>query len=221
MTKHEIKHLQHSMNLFVERNKSLGYAPLREDGEWGRLTKDRIRDIKWMLGYSRRNLKVKVGQAFFKRMNHPTRVEPAWRQTKVAVKAGKKRRRLRRLQVRRLATTAFLKPGVGTFDGKPVAKCAIPILKWCRANGWNGVLVSGWRSPVYSEGLCRRMCGRPSCPGKCAGRSTNHVGNSPARFAMDVSDYIKFGHVVARCPVKPKVHNALPRDLVHFSPSGN
>lgn len=221
MTKQEIKHLQHSMNRFTQKNKSLGFAPLREDGEWGRLTKQRIRDIKWLLGYSRKNLKVSVGRPFFKRMQHPNWVRPEWRQTALAVKHGKKRRRLRRLHVRRNKVHAFLSSGVGTFDGRPVAKCAIPILQWCRANGWHGVLVSGWRSALYSEGLCKAMCGRPSCPGRCAGRSTNHTGNSPSRFAMDVSDYINFGHIVARCPIQPHVHNALPNDLVHFSPSGN
>jgi hypothetical protein len=221
MTKTEVTHLQNSMNRFAENHPDLGLPPLRIDGDFGRLTKDRVRLIKYLLGYSRKRMVPQVGAPFFKRMNHPTVVEPSWRQTAASVKTGKKRRAKRRRSVRRNRVVAFLKPGVGTFDGVPVAKCAIPVLQWCRHHGWKGRLVSGFRTAKHSEDICISMCGRPSCPGKCAGRSTNHTGNSPARFAMDVSDFVNFGHIVAGCPLQPKVHNALPRDLVHFSPSGN
>lgn len=220
-TKSQIKHVQQEMNAFVERNKSLGYTKLRVDGDHGKLSKKLMYDIKYDLGYSRKNAhKSAWGNNFLHRMRHPKWVEPKWKQTALAVRNGKKRRAKRRRSVRRLKVTAFFSAGVGTFDGKPVAKCAIPILKWCRANGWHGQLVSGWRSAVYSIGLCIRMCGRPSCPGRCAGAATNHTGNSPPRFAMDVSFYDEFRRVVARCPIAPHVHNSLPNDLVHFSPSG-
>lgn len=221
MTKTDVRHLQRSMNRFVENHPDLGLTKVRVDGAWGRLTRGLTRDIKYLLGYTRKNMTPRVGAKFFKRMNHPTQVSPHWRQTKERVKIGKKRRARRRRAVRSNRFRAYLKPGVGTFDGKPVAKCAIPVLNWCRAHGWRGVLVSGWRSGPYSERLCFNMCGRPSCPGRCAGRATNHTGTSPERFAADVSDYITFRIVVAKCPIRPHVHNALPNDLVHFSPSGN
>lgn len=220
MTKERIKHFQTEINAFIDSHPSLGFAKVRVDGGWGRLSKQIAREIKYELGYSRENMTPQVGENFLHRMRNPTLVRPDWGQTALAVKNGKKRRRARRRKVRRLKIAAFLLPGIGSFDGKPVAKCAIPILKWCRANGWNGVLVSGWRSAAYSISLCIRMCGRSSCPGKCAGAATNHTGNGPDRFAMDVSDYVNFGHIVAECPLKPHVHNSLPRDLVHFSPSG-
>jgi hypothetical protein len=220
-TKDQIRHVQNEMNKFVEKNPSLGYTKLRVDGDHGKLSKKLMRDIKHDLGYSKKNQRISGwSNKFLHRMRHPNLVEPRWGATKLAIKNGKKRRRKRRIAVRRLKITAFLSAGVGTFDGKPVAKCAIPILQWCREHGWHGQLVSGWRSAVYSISLCIRMCGRPSCPGRCAGASTNHTGNSPSRFAMDVSDYVNFAHIVARCPIKPHVHNSLPNDLVHFSPSG-
>ena len=221
MNEAQVKNLQNELNHFTTKNPSLGFTRLVLDGKPGPLTKKRLRHIKYLLGYSHENMKhFSADRNFYRRLNAPTRVNDNWGQTKLAVKNGKKRRRARRVWVRRNKVKAFLKPGVGTFDGKPVAKCAIPILTWCRANGWHGQLVSGWRDPKYSQHLCQMMCGRPSCPGKCAGLSSNHVGNTPAKFAMDVSDYVNFGHVVARCPIKPHVHNALPNDLVHFSPSG-
>lgn len=219
MNHDEIIHLQHAMNKWSKDHKDLGRPVLRIDGTMGTLTKKRIREVKADLGYA--NLDVKVDVNFFKRMNHPTEVHPDWGQTKEAVARGKTHRRKRRLWVIRNRVRSVLMPGVGTFDGIPVAKTAIPVLKWCRAHGWNGRLVSGYRTPAYSESLCYSMCGRPSCPGRCAGRSTNHAYATPVRFGLDVSDYVNFGHIVAKCPLRPHVHNALPNDLVHFSPSGS
>lgn len=110
--------------------------------------------------------------------------------------------------------------GVTKFDGVPVAAVAVPYLSWARNHGWSGRLVSGWRDPRYSESLCYRMCGRPRCPGQCAGTSSNHVGTTKDRFAIDVSEYHQFARVIARCPLRPRIFNDLPNDRVHFSPSG-
>lgn len=222
MTTQEIRHLQSELNNFTRAHKRLGYTPLNLDGEMGQLTKKRIREVKWCLGYSRANMNAKTDKIFVQRMRHPSRINPDWNQSKAAVRNGRRRRISRRRWVAQNHLKSFLKPGVSRFDGKPVAKAAVPLLQWARNNGWRGQLVSGWRDPKYSQNLCYQMCGRPSCPGRCAGLSSNHVGSIPSRFAMDVSDYTKFGEVMRRCPLKPDVHNALgARDPVHFSPSGN
>lgn len=214
----EIVHLQRALNRFTAAHPRLGHPPILEDGDFGPSTRKRIKDVKYDLGYVHVNDDVDAN--FFKRMNHPTRVDPEWKQTKEVVARGKKRRAKRRLWVLRNKFKAFLHSGVGTFDDIPVAKTAIPVLNWCRANGWNGRLVSGFRTPAFSESLCFRMCGRPSCPGQCAGRATNHAFATPERFALDVSDFLNFAVIVSRCPIQPKMHNDLPHDLVHFSPSG-
>lgn len=106
-----------------------------------------------------------------------------------------------------------------TLDGKP---CASWIARGCidrRSKGWSGVLVSGYRTPEYSEQLCYQICGRPSCPGLCAGRSSNHCcpptySGQDGEGACDVSYYWEF-------PERDGLYNNLPRDLVHFSRSGN
>lgn len=227
MTTQEIKHLQRSMNRFVRDHKGLGHSPVIEDGEMGQLTRKLLRDIHYDLGYRRENIKDAPDEHFFKRMNHPNEVHNDWGQTKEVVRRGQERRTRRVISVRRHRIVAFLHPGVGTFDGKSVAKVAIPIMRWCREVGhdgekWEGDLVSGWRDPKYSQSLCYRMCGRPSCPGRCAGLTSNHVGDTPTKFAIDVSDYARFARVVAHCPIKPHIHNSLgAQDPVHFSPSGN
>lgn len=226
MHRNEILHLQRLLNSFTERFKGLGYHKLQVDGDLGRLTKDRIRDVKYLIGYKRENLNYDVDENFIHRAERPLHVEPRWGQTKEAVARGKARRAHRHRWWLRNRIRAFLHPGVTNFDGRPVAKAVVPVLRWCREVGydgerWHGGVVSGYRTPAYSEQLCFQMCGRPSCPGRCAGRATNHAYATPDRFAVDVSDYINFARIVAHCPIKPHIHNALPNDLVHFSPSGN
>jgi hypothetical protein len=112
--------------------------------------------------------------------------------------------------------------GVTTFDGVPVAAWMTRYLQWARAHGgWRGALVSGFRDPAYSESLCYRMCGKPSCPGLCAGRTSNHSGKELPHGAVDVTDYVRFGVAMRQCPYTPRIFNNLPRDLVHFSATGN
>ena len=116
------------------------------------------------------------------------------------------------------------KDGIVTFDGKPCAGWIARELQKARDRGWGGVLVSGVRSPEHSEDLCFAMCGGPSCSGMCAGRSSNHC--CPPSFkckdpegAADCSDYLTLARILRE--MGSKLHNALPRDLVHFSASGN
>lgn len=221
MTKEEVSRLQTEMNRFIRKYKGLGYTRLQVDGEMGPLAKKRVEQIKYLIGYARENINDTPNEDFRHRMRHPSDTKNNWGQTKAVVARGRKRRIRRRRWVARNQVTSYVKPGVSHFDGRPVAKCAVPLLTWARKNGWHGRLVSGWRDPKYSQSLCYNMCGRPSCPGRCAGLSSNHVGSSPARFAMDVSDYANFGRIIAHCPLQPKVHNSLgARDPVHFSPSG-
>lgn len=89
-----------------------------------------------------------------------------------------------------------------------------------RNKGWDGELSSGWRSPEYSESLCRAMCGAPSCPGRCAGRSSNHSQTGPPNWgAIDVKSYSTFGRIQREIgsPLKNELDY---RDPVHFSYTG-
>ena len=96
-----------------------------------------------------------------------------------------------------------------------------PYLDWARANGWKGTVTSGWRSPEYSEQVCRQQCGAPSCPGTCAGRSSNHAGRVKPAGAVDVSDIPRFAALMQRCPHSPHIFNAIgAADPEHFSASG-
>lgn len=88
-------------------------------------------------------------------------------------------------------------------------------------HGWDGGISSGYRSPEYCESLCRNMCGAPSCPGLCAGRSSNHSQVGPPNWgAIDVyPQYAKFGEIQRQ--IGSPLRNALPLDHVHYSYHGN
>lgn len=98
----------------------------------------------------------------------------------------------------------------------------VPWLEKSRAAGWTGVVVSGVRTPEYSESLCFNMCGAPSCPGRCAGRASNHNMTPDQGYpygALDVSDYYRFAAV--QVDIGSPLRNALgAQDPVHFSVSG-
>lgn len=145
---------------------------------------------------------------------------------------GIKRRRVKQKQ-RYLKNHPVEPNSNATFDGKDVPPWMVGLapgpngtrvnwLQKIRDNGWSGVVVSGVRTPQYSEELCLAMCGAPSCPGRCAGRSSNHNCGDPCKYpggALDVSDYYRFGAICREigCPLR----NALgPADPVHYSISG-
>jgi hypothetical protein len=211
--------IQRDLNSFTRRAR-LGYAPLHVDGDIGPATRKRIRECKWLLGYWRNHVDGTPDAELAWRLAHSTKKSATFHVGRKQVRQGVRRRWQRRREVARNRLKAWLTPGVTTFDGVPVAKWLVPYLRWARAQGWTGRLVSGWRDPKYSEGLCLRMCGAPSCPGRCAGRASNHSGSTPYSGAVDVSCYEDFGRLMAHCPLNPKLINRLPVDPVHWSVSG-
>lgn len=216
-TKGEISTLQTELNAFTDK-RLRGVAPLIVDGDKGPATDQRIRMVKHYLGY-KHPLGAGAGKTLIPRLKHPKTPErfpdPSY------VRRGIGRRVRQRVRYRQQLVASVVAPGVGRYDGVPVAVWLVPYLQYARRNGWQGKLVSGWRSPAYSESLCQRMCGAPSCPGKCAGRSSNHSGSSRPQGAVDVSDYARFGKLMAKRPETPRIFNALgAQDPVHFSTTG-
>lgn len=111
--------------------------------------------------------------------------------------------------------------GFGTWEGKTVAAWMIPWLNKSKTAGWVGTVVSGVRTPEYSQQLCYNMCGAPTCPGKCAGLTSNHNMLPTQGYpygAIDVSDYDNFERI--QFEIGSPLKNDLPVDPVHFSVSG-
>jgi Putative peptidoglycan binding domain len=211
----EVRRLQKGLNRFTERYLE-GVGPIIVDGIKGHATARRIATVKYHLGYTgKAQRSATVKPEFVRRMRHPR----SPRRSNPAMLARAFARRAKQRKAAR--ASAAPRTGVATFDGRPVAAWLKPYLEWARQNGWKGTLNSGFRDPAYSEKLCISMCGAPSCPGRCAGRASNHVGSSNPAGAIDVSDYVTFGQLMRRCPYSPRIFNALgAQDPVHFSASG-
>lgn len=110
--------------------------------------------------------------------------------------------------------------GLVTIDGKQVAAgIGAEVLRIRQAGRWRGRVISGFRDPLHSEQLCIAMCGAPSCPGKCAGRSSNHSRKGARSGAVDVDDFETFRAECAR--LGSWLKNDLPADRVHFSETGH
>ena len=211
----EVRRLQKGLNRFTERFME-GVGPIIVDGIKGHATARRIATVKYHLGYTGKAQRTAtVKPEFVRRMRHPR--SPRYSNPAMLTRAFARRAKQRKAA----RASAAPRNGVAMFDGRPVAAWLKPYLDWARQNGWKGTLNSGFRDPAYSEKLCISMCGAPSCPGRCAGRASNHAGSSNPAGAIDVSDYVTFGQLMRRCPYSPKIFNALgAQDPVHFSASG-
>lgn len=145
------------------------------------------------------------------------------RRAKIVSRRHRRRARwlLRKIRHRRkvLSLSKKRRAGLVWYDGKQVAAWVADELDKAKRYGWRGYVVSGYRTPAYSEHLCYAMCGAPRCPGRCAGRSSNHSqGYFFPRGAVDVTDYARLQDICQKYHLR--IHNALPRDRVHFSNSG-
>jgi len=111
-----------------------------------------------------------------------------------------------------------------TFDGHTLPGWIADVAGKARAAGaWHGYTISGYRSPAYSASLCEAMCGAPSCPGRCAGASSNHScppthTGVPHEGAIDASDAGNL-RAYAQSHGVP-LYNHLPSDYPHSSASG-
>jgi hypothetical protein len=207
--KDDVKKLQRDLNRFTGKHAE-DVAPIIEDGVRGHATNRRIVTAKFLLGYDGDTQRsTRATPQFREQLRKPRSVNGDMRAK------GEERRR-------DIAKGAGRRPkGVTRFDGRPVAAWLKPYLEYARKNGWEGTLVSGFRDPELSEQLCIAMCGKPACPGRCAGRSSNHTGAEKPAGAVDVSDYKRFGELMKSCPLEPRIFAGLgKRDPVHFSASG-
>ncbi len=211
----EIQGVQKTYNGFTDKWLR-GYPRLRVDGIMGKATKSRTMAIKHFLGWGK-NRTTKVDKAFLHLVRNPRQLSayPGNRRQRAQMLATGIARR-----AHQKAPTVPVLTGVGKIDGVRVAAWLIPKVKEARRRGWDGVVISGFRSPAYSEGLCIQICGRPVCPGRCAGRDSGHSQYRKPKGCIDVTDHVEFGEIQAELG-DPKLINRIgPSDPNHFSVSG-
>jgi peptidoglycan hydrolase-like protein with peptidoglycan-binding domain len=215
LTRDKVRELQTALNGFTRKH-VVGMGALIVDGVIGPATKKRIRQAKHYLGYTGTDRKrATVDDELLERLKHPRSVKHS--SPRMLARAARRRRKQRKAAKLSRAPRS----GVDRFDGEPVAAWMKPYLVWAREHGWQGTLNSGWRDPAHSERLCYDICGAPRCPGRCAGRSSNHSGSVKPAGSIDVSDPATFGALMKKCPYNPPIFNALgAKDPWHFSATG-
>jgi GH25 family lysozyme M1 (1,4-beta-N-acetylmuramidase) len=212
------RRIQINCNRFTDKW-LLNVTPLIVDGIKGPATTKRIMAIKWYLGYGK-DRTGKVTREFVRRMRHPRDVRYS---SPRMIATGIRRRRRQKRAERAVLKSIPGFEGAVLFDGKPTPGWMVPWIEKIRARGrWKGGVVSGIRTPAHSISLCFGICGRPFCPGLCAGASSNHNATAPVVMcegAIDVSDFFTFAQE-ARAVGAP-FKNDLPNDRVHFSCTGH
>lgn len=211
----QVKLLQRAVNRIMVDFK-MPWRKITVDGRLGPHSLKAVGFASWLIGLERRfTRQAQKGHVSVETQRVLRRLRKRGVRDRVRkLRRAGQRRKLRRLHNRRP------KNGVGVFDGKQVANWIVPWLEKSRKAGWKGTVTSGYRDPAYSQQLCYAMCGAPSCPGRCAGTSSNHVGSKDGEGAVDVTDYTRFARIQKQ--IGSPLKNALgPADPVHFSRSGH
>jgi peptidoglycan hydrolase-like protein with peptidoglycan-binding domain len=210
-----VRKLQAALNKFTQRYLH-AMTPIAVDGKNGPETKGRIRQVKFYLGYGKGKNTGAIDQAFLRRLRRPG--SPRYSNPAMLTRARSRRHKQRKLS----AASHAQRNGTVMIDGHPVAGWIAVQVLWAKANGWHGQVLSGYRTPEYSEHVCLQLYHRTSVPGKCAGRSSNHVGLVAPFGAVDVSMPEQFAACMRRSPHTPTLCNALPAtDPRHFSHTGH
>jgi len=221
-----IRTLQKEVNVILD-HAECDWLKVPVDGKLGPLTRKHARVAGSWKGLSRENL-IQIGEGHIKvdgfLWDVLTNKEP--------MSSEMKHRHNQRLHHFKELRYHHKHPpvieGLVTYDGHQLPAWIAEINKRARASGkWKGEVISGVRSPEYSEHLCIIMCGAPTCPGRCGGRFSNHAcppSGKGVKYegAEDVTDPEGLREYC-------REHNeplrgggeVLPADLNHFSHEGN
>lgn len=224
MDAQHVRTLQREVNRTLH-NAELDWLKIPIDGKRGPLTLKHARIAGSWQGLSKERLirisDGKIDPATFNLLTH--RVE--------ATKAQRQRHKARLPHFKALRYHHKHPPqieGLVTFDGHQLPAWIAEINQKARDAGyWHGSVISGVRSPEYSEHLCIIMCGSPTCPGRCGGRNSNHAcppSGKGVKYegAEDVTDAAGLDRY-CQAHNEPLIGNGrvLPADTPHFSHAGN
>jgi hypothetical protein len=105
-----------------------------------------------------------------------------------------------------------------TFDGKTVVAWMVPALKYARAHGWTGKVISGVRShELQSQLYADFKAGRRAGPVAVPGESNHEIANGGA---VDVSDPYTLARIMAHYSGRKLKQGTAIGDPPHFSATG-
>jgi hypothetical protein len=216
--------LQKEVNVTLD-NAELDWLKIPVDGKFGPLTRKHARIAGSWQGVSPENLK-KIGDGHINQRLFDLLTHQAPRTKEMVVRHKQRLHHFEELRFHHKHPPQI--EGIVSFDGEQVPGWIAEINQEARDAGyWHGEVISGVRSPEYSEHLCIIMCGQPTCSGRCGGRFSNHACPPTGKGvkyegAEDVTDPAGLDRF-CREHNKPLIGNGrvLPLDLNHFSHAGN
>lgn len=116
------------------------------------------------------------------------------------------------------------------FDGKRVAAWIVPRLRWARAHGWTGEVLSGYRTESEQRAAGTRYAkalGKPVAKVYPHGLlASNHVGDQWPRGAVDVTHPESLAAAMVGWRLRGKPHplvwgGPVINDRAHFSGNGH
>ncbi len=218
----DVRELQQTLDAMADQLAQLDKRHIKVDGEMGPASRQSAHRAAWLLGEPESVLKEIAGPGGKVKKIVQRHIRNPGQRSDTQKKRAAKRREWAQKNLHNDPPQDA--DHFTSFDGKLIPEWIGADLQKVRSAGrWKGYLNSGYRTPEYSESLCYGICGHPSCPGTCAGRSSNHC--CPPTFtgvyhegACDVTDYTTFGAECSRLGVE--LRNNLPADPVHFSYTG-
>jgi hypothetical protein len=192
-----------------------------EDEDYGTTTRDAAREVCTGLGI-RHEVAMKKG------VTPPLRAKIRRPQKRTVAEIerakGKGAKEFRAALRRKFAASAA---GLQMVDGVQVAAWMAPSLRWARAHGWSGRVVSGFRTCEHQKAVAQRYAAEHGMTvaeaypnGPCA---SNHVGQAHPRGAVDVTEPEELARVLRDNPHQPPLVWGGPviDDRVHFSATGH
>jgi hypothetical protein len=224
MNEHKTRKLQEQINITFG-NAKLGWLKVPEDGRLGPLTRKHARIAGSWQGLSPENLS-HIGEGKFSDFVYDVLIHQVPMSREMQVRHRHRLHHFQELRYHHKHPPQV--EGLVTYDGHQLPGWIAEINDEARKSGeWKGSVISGVRSPEYSEHLCIIMCGAPTCSGRCGGRFSNHACPPTGKGvkyegAEDVTDPEGLRNF-CRKHNKPLRGGGevLPLDPNHFSHAGN
>jgi hypothetical protein len=230
----EVERLQRAVNGIVGMRR-FPWRKIDVDEIFGDETQKGARFAGWLMGFSRPGTlaQIRDGTITARAVSILARERPP-------TEAMKRRIEIRRPKAKELRILHRPRPiqpmhGVAIFhqphapaeeDRKiQVASWMVRFLKKSRERGWDGHVISGFRSPQESTAVCMRICGRPTCSSPhhpCAGANSNHSGRIHPAGAIDINVETALEFAAIQRRIGSPLKNDMPlKDPNHFSVSGH
>jgi hypothetical protein len=226
----EVERLQTAVNGIIGRRR-FPWRKIEVDEIFGDDTQKAVRFAGWLVGFAHEGelAEIRDGTVTARAFSLLVGERPPTKEMEGRIEDRKpKAKELRVLHKRRRVhpmpgVTIFDQPQASAEDQKmPVASWMVKFLKKSQKEGWDGHVISGFRSPEESTKVCMEICGRPTCTATatsrpCAGAGSRHSGRIHPDGAIDINPESQLEFAAIQRRIGSPLRNNVPGDENHFS----